>query len=251
MTSTRTTARLAAIGAAAALAAVALPGSASAHVSVTADTTAAGSYAVLTLAVPHGCDGSPTTRVAVRVPAGIESVTPTVNPGWTVAKRTEELAAPVTTAHGKVLTERVSEVVWTARTPLAEGYRDTLSLQVSLPEDAAGRTLVFPTVQTCTEGETGWTQVPAAGQDADALEHPAPSVTVTDAAAHGHGHDAAAAPAEEAEAAEGAVATATVPAGSTTGAADLGGLVLGALGLAAGLTALVRGRSARTRPDQA
>lgn len=247
MSSTRTTARVAAIGAAAVLTGLALPGSASAHVSVSADTTAAGSYAVLTVAVPHGCDGSPTTRVAVRVPAGIHVVTPTVDPGWSVAKRTEQLPAPVTTAHGTVLTERVSEVVWTARTPLPEGYRDTLSLQVPLPEDAAGDTLVFPTVQTCTEGETAWTQVAAEGQDPEGLERPAPAITVT-AAADEHGHGAADATA--AEPADGAVAAATLPAGRVVGAADLGGLVLGALGLAAGLTALVRSRPARTRPDQ-
>ncbi|GAA1828796.1 YcnI family protein [Microlunatus capsulatus] len=247
MSSTRTTGRVAAIGAAAVLTGLALPGSASAHVSLSADTTAAGSYAVLTVAVPHGCDGSPTTGVAVRLPAGINTVTPTVHPGWTVAERSEQLPEPVTTAHGTVLTERVSEVVWTARTPLAEGLRDTLSLQVPLPEDAAGRTLVFPTVQTCAEGETAWTQVAAEGQDPETLERPAPAVTVT-AAVGGHGHGTAAA--APAGLADGAVASASLTAGAGRSAADLGGLVMGALGLAAGLTALARTRPAPTRPDR-
>jgi uncharacterized protein YcnI len=245
---TRTAAlRWAGAGLGAAILALAVPGTASAHVSMSADTAAAGSYAVLTFAVPHGCDGAATTRVAVRLPAGLHTVTPTINPGWTVDKRTEKLSEPVTTAHGSVLTERVAEVVWTARTPLPEGYRDTLSLQVPLPEDAAGQQLVFPTVQTCTEGETAWTQVAAPGQDPETLEHPAPTLDVA-AAEGGHGHGHASAPA--AETAGTAPAATALQATAGTSGADLVGPALGALGLAAGLTALARTRGARTRPDQ-
>ena len=36
--------------------------------------------------------------------------------------------------------------------------------------DAAGETFAFPTVQTCEEGETGWTEVAEEGQDAEELE---------------------------------------------------------------------------------
>ncbi len=245
-TTTRTTTRTAALrwagaGLGAAALAVALPTAASAHVGMTADSAAAGSYAVLTFAVPHGCDGAPTTRIAVRLPVGLHTVTPTVNPGWTVAKRTEKLAEPVTTPHGAVLTERVAEVVWTARTPLDEGYRDTLSLQVPLPEDGAGQQLVFPTVQTCTKGETAWTQVAAPGQDPETLEHPAPTLDVEAADAAGHGHGTAA---------EAAPAAATLQATAGTSGTDLVGPVLGGLGLVAGLTALARTRGARTRPGQ-
>ena len=88
--------------------AVAAPLAASAHVSVSADSTAAGSYAVVTLNVPHGCEGSPTTTVALQVPAGVNTVIPTVHPGWTVQKKTERLARPVTTEGGETLTSRVT-----------------------------------------------------------------------------------------------------------------------------------------------
>ena len=50
-------------GAAALLLAAA--GGASAHVGVTPDKTDAGSYALLTFGIPHGCDTSPTTKVAI------------------------------------------------------------------------------------------------------------------------------------------------------------------------------------------
>ena len=55
--------------------------------------------------------------------------------------------------------------------------RDTFSVQVVLPEDAAGTTLAFPVLQTCEVGSTNWDQVQKEGEAEP--EHPAPSVTVT------------------------------------------------------------------------
>ena len=145
---------LPAAAATAALGLVALSaGSASAHVTVTPDTTAAGGYAVLTFSVPHGCEGSPTTKIAIAMPDDVPQVTPTVNPGWTVEKVQEKLDPPVKDAHGNEVTERVSQVVYTARTPLPDGYRDTLALSLQLPEKE-GETLTFPIVQTCAKGST-------------------------------------------------------------------------------------------------
>lgn len=42
---------------------------ASAHVNVKPDTTAAGAHALLTFGVPHGCEGSSTTRVSIQIPS--------------------------------------------------------------------------------------------------------------------------------------------------------------------------------------
>ena len=118
-------------------------GSASAHVSVTPSSTAAGAYSVLTFSVGHGCEESPTTRLAVQIPEEIIAVTPTVNPGWTIEKKMDG--------------DRVAEVVYTARKPLPDGIRDTIELQLPLP-DQEGEKVVFPVVQTCEKGETAWTQ---------------------------------------------------------------------------------------------
>jgi uncharacterized protein YcnI len=171
---------LPAIGAgAAALALVGLTaGPAAAHVTVTPSTTEAGAYTVLTFSVPHGCEGSPTTKLAIQMPEEIPQVTPTISPSWTVKKVTEQLDEPLTDAHGNELTERVSQVVYTAKQPLPDGFRDTVELSVKLP-DAAGETLVFPVVQSCVKGETGWVETASEGQDPEALEAPAPIVTIT------------------------------------------------------------------------
>lgn len=238
---------LPAVGAAtAALGLVALSaGAASAHVTVTPDTTAAGGYAVLTFAVPHGCEGSPTTKIAIAMPEEVPQVTPTVNPGWTVEKVQEKLDPPVEDAHGNTVTERVSQVVYTARTPLPDGYRDTLALSLQLPEKE-GETLTFPIVQTCVKGSTSWNETAAEGQDEEELAHPAPSVTITAASAEGDHHGGAEAESES-DGDKGSDAKADSEADSDDGDGDglaIGGLVAGLGGLALGGVALARTRKA-------
>lgn len=206
----------------------AVAGPAAAHVGVTSDTAEAGAHAVLSFSVPHGCEGSPTTQLAIQVPEGINAVTPTRNPFYTLEAVQETLPEPATDSHGNEVTQRVSEVVWTALEPLPDGQRDVLQLSVQLPTVAAGETLYFPVVQTCEEGESAWVEIPAEGQDPHDLALPAPSLTIVAGAGDGHG------PSDDAGA----------------GAADVGGpdawtvaaLGVGVLGLAAGATALVRSR---------
>jgi periplasmic copper chaperone A len=182
-------------------------GPAAAHVSITASETAAGAYTVLTVSVPHGCEGSPTTEVAIHVPEDISEVTPTRNAFYDV----------------EVVSEGVTQVVYTARTALPDGQRDTFELSLQIPRDAAGQTLLFPTVQTCEEGSTAWTEVAADGQSEDDLEHPAPGFLVTETT-----------PADERD---------------PNTLLAVAGLVAGLLGLALGATALVRTRGVRNGPD--
>ncbi len=101
---------------------------ASAHVTVSTDTTAAGSYALLTFGVPHGCDGSATTKIAIKIPDQVTAVTPSVNPNWDVQKVVAQLDPPTTDEDGDQLTQRVDQVVYTAKTPLPADLRDALVL---------------------------------------------------------------------------------------------------------------------------
>ncbi|MEE6280534.1 YcnI family copper-binding membrane protein [Georgenia sunbinii] len=232
---------------------------AAAHVSVSATTTEAGASTILTFSVPHGCGTSATTAVAIQVPEEFSSVTPTVNHGWQLEKVMETLDPPEDDGHGGQRTERVAEVVYTTDAPLPDGQRDTFELSVRLPE-TPGTVLSFPVVQTCEEGEAAWVQVPAEGQDAGALEMPAPAITLT--AADGDAADAepateeaTAEPTEEAMTEEAvteeAAETGTDPAAS---ASDDGAgvpavvpwvaLALGAGGLVLGGLAFARARKA-------
>lgn len=249
-----------------AVAAVALvvgfPASAHAHVDASADTTAAGAMARLTLAVPHGCEGSPTTRIEMALPAGVNEVVPAVDGNWKVSKHAEPLAVPITRSDGSVLTERTASVVWVARSPLPDGIRALLSIQLQIPADAAGQRLAFPVVQTCAEGSTDWTQVAGEGVDPEELELPAPSIVVTEGS--GGGPDStdttAATSAVETtgpvEVADASVADTTAAAAAEVefatapthgpGAATVVVLLIALIGLAAGIVAL--GRSGRLRP---
>src|SRR5687768_9018503 len=92
---------------------VGLAAPASAHVTVTPSTTAAGAFAVLEFSVGHGCEDSPTTRITIQMPPEINSVSPTRNGLWQVEKDVERLDPPVTDAHGNGITERVASVTYT------------------------------------------------------------------------------------------------------------------------------------------
>jgi uncharacterized protein YcnI len=244
--SIRTFARLGAFPAATAAIALSLAAPASAHVTATPSTAAAGAYSVVTFSVGHGCEGSPTTKIEIQVPESVLSVTPSRNPFYDVEKTIEKLDEPVADAHGNEVTERTASIVYTATTPLPDGERDAFELSFQLP-DAEGETLSFPTIQTCEKGETGWTEVPADGQDAEELESPAPAFEIVAAEAGGHGDDAAAEPAaDDADGADDTDVSADASADDADDSSSVlgwAGLVAGLLGLAAGGLALARTRS--------
>lgn len=235
--------------------AVAWPVAASAHVSIQEGEQPAGSYGLLTFSVPHGCDGSPTTKVRIQIPEATPQVTPTENANWTVEKVMTPLADPVDAGHGATLTERVSEVVYTARTPLLDGYRDAFELSLKLP-DTPGETLRFPVLQTCEQGETLWGDIPSAGQAEDDLELPAPSVALvaadttgaTTTGAQAAGTQAGGTEAGGTEAAGATPATVEAAAASTGSSGDdatglaIAGVAFGLVGIAVGGTALVIAR---------
>ena len=237
MPARRTLARLAALPAATALVVLAAA-PAAAHVTGTPSVANAGAFTILTMGVPHGCDGSPTTEVEFQVPGSVVSVTPTRNPLYDVEVNIQQLDEPLTDAHGNEITERVGSIVYTAKTPLPDGQRDTFELSFQVP-DVAGETLAFPTIQTCERGRTDWVEVPEAGQDEEELEHPAPAFEVLPAAEEGDDHGASA----DDAAAESDGSTEVAAVSGDSSALGWAGLVLGALGLLAGGTALVRTRN--------
>ena len=200
------------------LLALASPLSASAHVSVDASTTAAGAYSVLTFSVGHGCDGSPTQTIAITIPDGIDAVTPTVNPNWTISRVTEPLDEPIAEEDGDQITERTSQIVYTATTPLAADQRDTFELSLALVGEE-GDVLEFPTLQTCEVGETHGT-----GEEV-------PAVTLTAASAEEGHHGEVAEPAST----------------ESAGGDDVLARVLGILGLVVGAVGIVIGVTARRR----
>lgn len=150
-----------------ALTLLASPALASAHIHADPDTAPVGGYANLDFGVPHGCDGSATTKVTFDIPKAFAKVTPNVNPNWTID----------TTKDG----EHTTKVVYTAKTPLPADQKDVLTLSVKVDKEAKeGDMVLIPATQTCQQGEVKWE---SADHEAD---HPAPMVTLTAAEEEGH-----------------------------------------------------------------
>lgn len=152
------------------------PGAALAHVTANPDAGAAGKYFETAFRVSHGCEGSDTLSVSIKLPPGMVTVKPQYKPGWTVDVRKSALDKPVPAGHGKMATEQVDEIIWTgARLP--DVQYDTFGLLMKLP-DRAGETLWFPVTQTCEKGDLRWIEIPAEGQKWHDLKAPAPFVKV-------------------------------------------------------------------------
>jgi periplasmic copper chaperone A len=149
-------------------------GGAFAHVTVDPREAMADGYARLAFSVSHGCDGSSTVAVRIRIPDGVLSVKPQMKPGWTVDIKTRTLEGDLPSLHGKTITETVDEVAWRGG-PLPDNLYDTFGLSMKLP-DRPGKSLYFPVVQECDKGVHRWIEIPAAGQRSDDLREPAPTV---------------------------------------------------------------------------
>jgi uncharacterized protein YcnI len=136
------------------------------------------------ISIPHGCDGTATVKVRVRVPEGLIGAKPLPKPGWTVSTVRGRYAQAYEFYHGQTLSEGVQEVTWTGR--LGDDFFDEFAfagfLAGTLKE---GSPLFFPTYQECEKGSYEWIEVPASGQTAHSLKHPAPSVLLLPAAEKG------------------------------------------------------------------
>lgn len=163
-------------------------GPVAAHVVLDQPGAPAGSTTKVALRVSHGCEGAPTTGVAVQIPAGFQGARPQPKAGWTLAVRREKLAAPYT-SHGKTVTEDVVEIRWTAagrEAALPDSQFDEFVLLGGLPGTAGP--LWFKVLQTCETGQNDWSQVPASGTSTKGLKSPAVLLDVQPAAPAHHAH---------------------------------------------------------------
>lgn len=152
-------------------------GSASAHVTVSADgATRGGSDQLITFRVPTESDTASTTGLKLQLPTDtpIASVLAQPVPGWTSKQTTTKLTTPIKTDDGEI-TEAVSEIDWTADSAAAGigpgQFQEFVIIAGQLPDVAS---LTFKAIQTYSDGtEVDWIQTQAPGSSA-ALEHPAP-----------------------------------------------------------------------------
>ena len=170
---------------AAALLAAALPLGAGAHVSLEEREAAAGAPYKAVLRIAHGCEGTATHTVRVRVPAGFRGAKPMPKPGWTLELRREALAQPYE-SHGRTVTEDVVEVTWRAQTRevwLADAHYDEFVLRGQAPLTPGPAW--FRVLQLCEKGQWDWHETPASGTATQGQKSPAVLLEVRPVAAKG------------------------------------------------------------------
>jgi uncharacterized protein YcnI len=128
------------------------------------------------LRVPHGCEGSATTALRVRIPDGVIAVKPMPKPGWTLTTSSGKYSKTYTFFHNAKLSEGVTEITWSGG-KLPDAWYDEFVFQGFLAGDLeAGKTLYFPVVQECEQGVHRWIEIPAAGKSAADYPEPAPAL---------------------------------------------------------------------------
>lgn len=138
--------------------------------------------------VGHACEGSPTTAIRVTMPAGFTGAKPMPKAGWRLDIKTAKLAVPYD-SYGKLVTEDVSEITWTATSKdswLSEAQYDEFVLRGGLPQKDGA--MWFKVLQTCDKGSIDWSQIPAAGVDAHSLKSPAALLEIIPSGTVGHQH---------------------------------------------------------------
>ncbi len=222
--------------AATALALLGLPAvAAQAHVTLQPSEAPSGGFARLDVRVPSEDPAQPTTKVVVQMPPGFADASYEPVAGWRATVVKHKLAAPIETDDGDTLTEELARITFTATgRGILPGQFQDFGLSLGLPDKPEGTKLTFKALQTYRGGEVvRWIGAPGS-------EHPAPQVTLTaaadDAAAHGD-------PAKP-TAAAGTSVSVDDDDGGGNGLAVVA-LIVGALGLLAGVAGLLTARRAQ------
>lgn len=215
-----------------ALLAIAAPLAASAHVEVTPNTAAAGSYADITFRVPNESATATTTKVEVDIPAAtpFATVRYVAVSGWDAELVTETLSPPVT-VDKTTITEAVTRVIWTSQ-PGSE-IKDNEIRQFTLSVGAVPDTgkIELNAIQTYSDGSAvTWSGT------REGAKHPSPVLYVNDAPVAEH--DAHAAPGSATDATD----TTGAEASSDTLARllGIGALVVGTVGVVLSVVTLRR-----------
>jgi uncharacterized protein YcnI len=193
-------------------AALLIPTTVQAHVTLQPSTAPAGGYTRLDVRVPNERDDASTREVQLQFPEGFESASYAPVPGWTVKVAKEG--------------ERLTTITWTAEDEddaIPPGAFQDFGLSLRMPEQEGP--LTFKALQTYTGGEVvRW----IGAEDAD---NPAPIVTVTAA--------------QQGEAPAATPAPAAAPTEDDDGnTLALVALIVGALGLVTGVAGLLAARRA-------
>jgi uncharacterized protein YcnI len=151
--------------------------SASAHVTLANTQAEIDSRYEAVLRIPHGCKGSPTIRLRVRIPDGVIDVQPQDKPDWDV-EAIEGMYQQPHLLNGAEITSGIQEVSWSGG-PLFDREDAEFVFSAHLSSRLTpNTTLYFPVVQECQRGVERWIDIPAEGSKPadDHSDSPAPGL---------------------------------------------------------------------------
>jgi len=152
---------------------------AQAHVTLETREAPAGANYKAILRVPHGCNGSPTVALRVKIPEGVVGVKPMPKPGWNIEIKKDKYAKAHQTDEGAKVIEGVTEVDWTGG-KIPDGYYDEFVFRAFIGADLPpGKPVYFPVVQECEKGVNRWIEIPPEGKSSHDFPEPAPALMVT------------------------------------------------------------------------
>jgi uncharacterized protein YcnI len=227
------------------LLAVATPLAAAAHVSITPDTAEPGGFSTVTVRVPNESETASTVQLDLTLPSDtpISGVRYAPMPGWQVETEREQFDPAVRVGDAEV-TEAITRITWTAEPGSEIGPGEFQEFAISLGPIPDVDSLVLVADQHYDDDTVvSW------GEEGENAEHPAPVLYVSaEAPADHHGAAGEDDTHEEETDASGAGSETAAPenAASTTAASSpdvlarilgIAGLVVGAIGVAFGVTA--------------
>lgn len=138
---------------------------ASAHVVVNPADVLTSSFQTFTISVPNEKE-VPVTSLKLIIPEGLQSVTPTAKPSWTIAADKQ----------GTGEDAKVKSITW-AEGSLPAEFRDDFTFSAKTPDDATN--LQWKVYQTYQDGSvTAWDKAPAAdGKEVESADSGPLSVT--------------------------------------------------------------------------
>jgi uncharacterized protein YcnI len=139
------------------------------HIVFTPASGAANTTVYTSFRVSHGCNGTATTSVQVKLPAGTSSVKPHRLAGWTITTTTRPAENPTATVNTTVDT-----ITWTSPEGVPDNQYEEFYFAVKTPA-TAGK-IYFPVEQKCVTGSYSWTDIPQDGKPEP--DHPAGTFTV-------------------------------------------------------------------------
>ena len=148
---------------------------ASAHVMLDSGPASIGMAYQAVFVVPHGCAGSATIKLSIKIPEGVIAVEPVPKSGWKVETVKGKYAAEYDYQGAKV-SEGVQEVVWSGGR-LPDKTREEFVVNTFLTDGLSPNSMLyFPVVQECEQGISRWIEIPAEGEHSHDGKRPAPGV---------------------------------------------------------------------------